>query len=156
MGRDMRVTLVTETYFPQVNGVSRTLGELVRFLRDSGDDVQLISPDYGGATHNEHVHPVRSIVLPFYKELHLPVPPFGSVHRAIESFQPDMIHLATEATLGWSVLRRALSRRQAVVSSFHTNFDQYSQHYKVGWAHAVICAICDGFIITPSRHMHRR
>ena len=49
-----------------------------------------------------------------------------------------MIHIATEATLGWSVLRRALRRRLAVVSSFHTNFDQYSRHYRVGWARAAI------------------
>ena len=43
----MRVSLVTETYFPQVNGVSRTLGELVRHLTEQGDQVQLIHPDYG-------------------------------------------------------------------------------------------------------------
>ena len=30
----MRITIVTETYFPQVNGVSRTLGELVRHLNE--------------------------------------------------------------------------------------------------------------------------
>ena len=134
----MRVTLVTETYFPQVNGVSRTLGELVRFLRESGDQVQLIYPDYGAAVNREQVHTVRSIVLPFYRELRFPLPPFGRVHRAIEFFQPDVIHIATEATLGWSVLRRALRRRLAVVSSFHTNFDQYSGHYGVGWARALI------------------
>jgi glycosyltransferase involved in cell wall biosynthesis len=134
----MRVTLVTETYFPQVNGVSRTLGELVRFLADSGDSIQLVVPDYGVGIDREHVHPVRSVILPFYKEVRLPLPPFGSVHRAIESFQPDIIHIATEATLGLSVLRRALKRRIPVVSSFHTNFDQYSQHYKVGWARSVI------------------
>ena len=134
----MRVTLVTETYFPQVNGVSRTLGELVRFLRENGDEVQLIYPDYGAAVDREHVQKVRSIVLPFYREIRLPLPPFGHVHRAIESFQPDVIHIATEATLGWSVLRRALRRRLAIVSSFHTNFDQYSGHYGVGWARAMI------------------
>jgi glycosyltransferase involved in cell wall biosynthesis len=134
----MRVTLVTETYFPQVNGVSRTLSELVRFLRENGDDVQLIYPDYGSAVDGDNVELVRSIVLPFYKELHLPFPPFGRVHRAIDSFRPDVIHIATEATLGWSVLCRALRRRLAVVSSFHTNFDQYSLHYGVGWARAAI------------------
>ena len=79
----MRVTLVTETYFPQVNGVSRTLSELVRFLRDNGDDVQLIYPDYGMGMDvgmdGDHVYAVRSIVLPFYKELHLPLPPFATV-----------------------------------------------------------------------------
>jgi glycosyltransferase involved in cell wall biosynthesis len=134
----MRVTLVTETYYPQVNGVSRTLGELVRFLRECGDDVQLIHPDYGTDVDRERVHTVRSMVLPFYKELHLPRPPFRSVHRAIDSFAPDVIHIATEATLGWSVLRRAMRRRVTLVSSFHTNFDQYSRHYRVGWAKAAI------------------
>jgi glycosyltransferase involved in cell wall biosynthesis len=134
----MRVTLVTETYFPQVNGVSRTLGELVRFLRKNGDEVQLIYPDYGEPLDREQVQTVRSIVLPFYREIRLPLPPFGHVHRAIQSFQPDVIHIATEATLGWSVLRRASSRRLPVVSSFHTNFDQYSGHYGVGWARAII------------------
>ena len=105
----MRITIVTETYFPQVNGVSRTLGELVRHLTDRGDTVQLIHPDYGEAIEGSgHAHAVRSIVLPFYKELFLPLPPFGGVRRAIELFQPDLMHIATEATLGLTALRFAL------------------------------------------------
>jgi glycosyltransferase involved in cell wall biosynthesis len=134
----MRVTLVTETFFPQVNGVSRTLRELARCLRESGDEVQLICPDYGTKVDQLNVFPVPSIVLPFYKELHLPRPPFGRVHRAVAAFRPDIMHIATEATLGWSLLRYALSRRLPVVSSFHTNFDQYSGHYGVGWAKGLI------------------
>jgi glycosyltransferase involved in cell wall biosynthesis len=134
----MRITIVTETYFPQVNGVSRTLGELVRFLRENGDQVQLIYPDYGETVVDEQVHTVRSFALPFYKEIHLPLPPFGSVHRAIDAFRPDIVHIATEAILGWRILRFALRRRLAVVSSFHTNFDQYSGHYQVGWARGLI------------------
>ncbi|HZW33785.1 MAG TPA: glycosyltransferase family 1 protein [Isosphaeraceae bacterium] len=135
----MRVTIVTETYFPQVNGVSRTLGELVRHLTESGDQVQLIHPDYGPAAgHDARAHRVRSAILPFYKELYLPLPPFGSVHRAIASFAPELIHIATEATLGLSVLRFAMRKRLPVVSSFHTNFDQYSTHYRVGWARGAI------------------
>ena len=134
----MRVTLVTETYFPQVNGVSRTLRELARCLRESGDEVQLICPDYGTVVDQQNVCPVPSIVLPFYKELHLPRPPFGRVHRAVAAFGPDIIHIATEATLGWSLLRYGLKHSLPVVSSFHTNFDQYSGHYGVGWAKGLI------------------
>jgi glycosyltransferase involved in cell wall biosynthesis len=134
----MRVTLVTETYFPQVNGVSRTLGELARFLNESGDCVQLICPDYGQAVDHDQVHAVPSIVLPFYKELYLPRPPFRPVHRAIDSFRPDIVHIATEATLGLSILRFAMRRAFPVVSSFHTNFDQYSRHYRLGWAKGLI------------------
>jgi glycosyltransferase involved in cell wall biosynthesis len=135
----MRITIVTETYFPQVNGVSRTLGELVRHLTGRGDAVQLIHPDYGEAIEGGgHSHAVRSVVLPFYKELYLPLPPFGGVRRAIEAFNPDLVHIATEATLGLDALRFAMRRRLRTVSSFHTNFDQYTQHYRVGWARGVI------------------
>jgi glycosyltransferase involved in cell wall biosynthesis len=134
----MRVTLVTETYLPQVNGVSRTLGELVRYLKDRGDRVQLIHPDYGEAVDGDQTRTVRSVVLPFYKELFLPLPPFGAVYSAIDAFRPDILHIATEATLGLGILRFALKRRLAVVSSFHTNFDQYSGHYRVGWARGAI------------------
>ncbi len=138
----MRVTIVTETYAPQVNGVSRTLGHLVRYLTDSGDAVQVIHPDYGEregpGDGRVVVHRVRSVALPFYKELHLPLPPFGKARRALDEFGPDLVHIATEATLGLRVLRHALKRGIPTVSSFHTNFDQYSAHYRVGWANGMI------------------
>ncbi len=133
----MRVTIVTETYFPQVNGVSRTLGELVRVLTDRGDEVQLIHPDYGAKADPRAVA-VRAFRVPFYRELHLPLPPFNRVREAIDQFRPDLVHIATEATLGLAVLRHAIRRQYPVVSSFHTNFDQYSRHYYVGWARSII------------------
>lgn len=134
----MRLTLVTETYSPQVNGVSRTLGELARHMTARGDAVQVVHPDYGEPPTEAEECLVRSLTVPFYRELHLPVPPFGAVHRAVDRFRPDLVHVATEAMLGWSVLRRSLRRGIPVVSSFHTNFDQYSGHYRVGWARGTI------------------
>jgi glycosyltransferase involved in cell wall biosynthesis len=134
----MRVCLVTETYFPQVNGVSRTLGQLVRTLRARGDHVRLIHPDYGQPADDPSTRLVRSFSLPFYKELHLPLPPFRSTLRAIDEFEPDIVHIATEATLGLAVLRHVTRRGFATVSSFHTNFDQYSAHYRVGFARGII------------------
>ena len=134
----MRVSVITETYFPQVNGVSRTLGELVRHLTERGDLVQLIHPNYGEPAGRPDVHLVRSVNVPFYKELYLPLPPFGSVRRAIDMFRPDVVHIATEATLGLTVLRHVLRRKMVTVSSFHTNFDQYSRHYRIGWANGTI------------------
>ena len=129
----MRLSIVTETYFPQVNGVSRTLGQLARRLRELGDEVQVISPDYGEPPIDDRHVLVRSIRMPFYRELRLPMPPFGKVRRAIDEFQPDLIHVATEFTLGRAALHHALKRRFPVVSSFHTNFDQYFGHYGGGW-----------------------
>lgn len=134
----MRVSLVSETYFPQVNGVSRTLGHLVRVLTERGDQVQLVTPDYGDMPVDEHHRMVRSVNLPFYRELYLPLPPFGAVRKSIDGFGPDLVHLATEATLGLHVLRHALKKGYPTVSSFHTNFDQYTEHYRLGWARGTI------------------
>jgi len=36
------------------------------------------------------------------------------------------------------VLRHVLRRKMVTVSSFHTNFDQYSRHYRIGWANGTI------------------
>jgi glycosyltransferase involved in cell wall biosynthesis len=137
----MRITLVTETFAPQVNGVSRTLGQLVRALRDAGDAVQVVHPDYHDAAAGldgvEHV-PVRSVRPPFYRDLHLPLPPFRRARRAVDAFRPDLVHVATEATLGLALLRHARRREYPVVSSFHTNFDQYAAHYGVGFLNALV------------------
>ena len=133
----MRVTLVTETFAPQVNGVSRTLGQLVAYLESVGDTVQVVHPDYGPGAAGRDRWQVKSAPLPFYREVSVPLPPFGPVLRAIDAFQPDLIHVATEITLGWTVLRHALKRQIPIVSSFHTNFDQYCDHYHLGWARGV-------------------
>ncbi len=129
----MRLTLVTETFAPQVNGVSRTLGQLVNHLEQAGDSVQVIHPDYGQPERPDH-QVVASWPFPFYREVRVPVPPFGPSLRAIDAFRPDLIHVATEATLGWVALRHGRRRGLPVVSSFHTNFDQYCDHYRLGWA----------------------
>ena len=135
----MRVSLVTETYFPQVNGVSRTLGELVRHLTERGDAVQLIHPDYGQASRGApESHAVRSVVLPFYKELFLPLPPFGGVRRAIDVFRPDLVHIATEATLGLSVLRFALRRAAQRRLELPHELRPVQSALPVGWARGTI------------------
>jgi glycosyltransferase involved in cell wall biosynthesis len=83
-------------------------------------------------------HVVPSIRIPFYRELRLPLPPFFRTRRVIERFQPDLVHIATEAALGLAILRFTRKRRIPTVSSFHTNFDQYASHYQIGWATGTI------------------
>lgn len=135
----MRLTLVTETYFPQLNGVSRTLGQLVRVLLDSGDEVQIIHPNYGDAPAEGASHElVRALRVPFYPEVRLPLPPFAKAKRALDRFGPDLVHIATEATLGLALLDHSLKRGIPAVSSFHTHFDQYTHHYGVGWSRGLI------------------
>lgn len=133
MTRNLRISLVSETYFPQVNGVSRTLDRLVRYCSEQGDRLQLLIPSYN---ENSAQLPCQveknewqSIALPFYKEVVLPMVTVGMIESSLKSFCPDLVHIATEGPLGWAALRAAKRLKLPVVSSYHTNFPQYLRTY---------------------------
>jgi glycosyltransferase involved in cell wall biosynthesis len=46
--------------------------------------------------------------------------------------RPDIVHVATEGPLGWSAVAAARKLHLPVTSSFHTNFQSYTQHYGFG------------------------
>jgi glycosyltransferase involved in cell wall biosynthesis len=137
MSAPLRISLVTETYFPQVNGVSRTLDRLVRHCAEQGDRLQLLLPRYpqGAAALPGGVesHAWRSVPLPFYPEVRLPLVTPAGVTQALAGFRPDLVHIATEGPLGRSALRGCRRLGIPTVSSYHTNFAEYLRLYHLGW-----------------------
>lgn len=131
----LRIALVTETWFPQVNGVSRSLEKLVESLVGCGDTVRLFIPRYPESCLPSGVSATtfRSMPLPFYPEVLLPFVTPATVAWELAGFRPDVVHIATEGPLGQSALRAALRLRLPVVSSYHTSFAQYLRLYGAGW-----------------------
>lgn len=132
----MRIALVTETYFPEVNGVALTLERLVSGLLGKGDAVQLVRPRQPGSEGSSADRDdilVRGLSIPCYPALQLGVFSRGRLLRAWRRDRPDIVHVATEGPLGWSAVSAARRLRIPLVSSYHTNFDQYGAHYGVGW-----------------------
>ncbi len=135
MIRPMRIAIVSETWLPQINGVSRTLNQLAHYLAACGDQLLLLTPRY----RQELTLPAGSeaecfpaLPLPFYPEVLLPVvTPLRLRHR-LAAFVPDLVHIATEGPLGWAALRAARRLGLPVVSSYHTNFAQYLASYRLG------------------------
>jgi glycosyltransferase involved in cell wall biosynthesis len=125
----MRLTVVSETFFPQVNGVSRAVARLVEHARQRGHAAQVVIPRYPGVPREADAVTVGSLGLPGYPEIRLASPWSRRALARIAAFRPDLIHLVTEGPLGWAVLRFARRHRIPVVSSFHTRFDLYSRHY---------------------------
>jgi glycosyltransferase involved in cell wall biosynthesis len=132
----LRVTLVSETYMPQINGVSRTLERLVDHCVQRGDLVQLMVPRYEEAKADREGIVRRSWRgwrLPFYREVILPLVTPRRLRREIAGFSPDLVHIATEGPLGVAALRACRQLGLPVVSSYHTNFPQYLASYRLGW-----------------------
>jgi phosphatidylinositol alpha 1,6-mannosyltransferase len=131
----MRVALFTDTFLPQVNGVSRTLASLVEHLATSGHEVALVSPRVGDSKAKGPVfhHQIAGTPVPVYPELLITRHLDRAGRRLLEAFDPEVVHCATESTVGWSGRRWALRSRRPLVTSFHTNFPEYAAGYGLGF-----------------------
>lgn len=110
----MRILIVSDAWFPQINGVVRTLSTVAELLRMGGDVVEVVGPDR-----------FRSIPMPGYAEISLAVVPGRRLRAIVDAFAPEAIHIATEGPLGWAM--RALCRRRGwpFTTAFHTRFPEY-------------------------------
>ena len=110
----MRILLATDAWPPQVNGVVRTLKQLVPELEKLGHAVTVLSPDL-----------FPGIPCPFYPEIRLALGAGRRVGPMIEAAQPDAIHIVTEGPLGFAARRWCLAHRRAFTTAFHTRFPEY-------------------------------
>ena len=138
MAQRLTISLVTETYPPEINGVAMTLGRLVAGLQQRGHRLHLVRPRQAGEAGTEISSATVPVLLagglrlPLYPELQFGVPAGGRLRQAWQALRPDVIYIATEGPLGWSALRTARALGIPVVSGFHTNFHSYSRHYHLG------------------------
>ena len=108
------IAIVTDAWFPQVNGVVRTLSTTCDILRGWDHDVTVISPDQ-----------YRSIPAPSYPEIRLALTPPGAVGRELAKIAPEAVHIATEGPLGFAARRYCLSRKVPFTTAYHTQFPDY-------------------------------
>lgn len=133
----LRIAVVTETFPPEVNGVAMTLGKIVDGLLKRGHAVQVVRPRQSGDGTNALRAGLdevlsRGLPLPAYDELRFGLPAKGRLLKLWSANRPDVVHVVTEGPLGWSAVAAARKLQLPITSSFHTNFQTYSQHYGVG------------------------
>lgn len=141
----LRITIVTETYPPEVNGVAMTVGRLVDGLLRRGHRVQLIRPRQHRLDQPSRGGPltevlVQGVPIPRYSGLLLGLPARRKLAKLWQEQAPDIVHVVTEGPLGASAIDAARQLRLPVTSGFHTNFHCYSNHYGLGWLNRPIAA----------------
>lgn len=127
--RGLRVALFTDTFAPQVNGVSRTLDRLVTALEARGGAVHVETVRAPDATPDVRVH--RSASVPFwaYPELRIGAPAAAAVQARLARFRPTLVHATTPFGVGLAGRRAALTWEVPLVTSYHTSFAAYLAHY---------------------------
>ncbi len=142
-GQLMIITIVTETYWPDVNGVAMTLRRLVTGLATSGHYIQLVCPGHRERSvtdipDNVYYQPVKGLPVPAYSDANMGLPAPRQLNRLWRSMRPDVVYVATEGPLGWSAVQEAGKLGIPLVSGFHTNFHTYSRHYRIGFMEKAI------------------
>ena len=125
----MRVLMVSDVYFPRVNGVSTSIETFRRTLAEQGVEVRLVVPRYGDESQEGGVVRVAGRPVPGDREDRLVS--WGAMHRAVlESARDcDLIHIQTPFVAHYAGLKAARTLGLPVIATYHTLFEEYLQHY---------------------------
>ena len=132
----LRIALVTETWPPEINGVSHSVAQLVKALRQTGHVVQLIRPrqDTDSVRSQNHQEVLtRAFRIPRYPSLQGGWPAYWQVYTAFKRIQPDVVHIVTEGPLGLAALLAAQPLKLPISSGFHSPFHEFSNHFGMKW-----------------------
>ncbi len=112
--RLLRITLVSDAWPPQVNGIVTTLVHLREALTRLGHAVQVIAPDR-----------FRTWPCPGYPDVGLAFCCGPHLRPLINRFEPEAIHLMTEGPVGFAARRYCRQFAIPYTSSFHSYFPEY-------------------------------
>jgi len=127
----MRVAIVTESFLPQVNGVTNTVRHTVDRLLETGHEPLVIAPGPGpGGYRNVDVVRVRSMGVPGYRSFPLGLPD-AVVERTLAGFHPDVVHLASPIMLGAVGLRASRRLGVPTVAVYQTDIAGFARQYGI-------------------------
>ncbi|MEV3901811.1 glycosyltransferase family 1 protein [Mycobacterium sp. NPDC050551] len=134
----MRVAIVAESFLPNVNGVTNSVLRVVEHLRRTGHEVLIIAPDTprgeppADRVHDGvRVHRVPSRMFPKINSLPLGMPR-PRIVQVLRGFDPDVVHLASPALLGWGGVHAARYLGVPTVAVFQTDVAGFAESYGVG------------------------
>jgi glycosyltransferase involved in cell wall biosynthesis len=136
-----RILLATESFGP-VNGVSRTTLNLVTYLRENGAQVAVVAPEISLSTgprvtsttdDNGQIEVrLQGYPLPYNPELSVVYPVrLSTLYARTFKSRPDLIYLASPASLGFQVLFQLRQQQRAsrppVLLNFQTDLSGYCE-----------------------------
>lgn len=114
-----KLLIVTDAWFPQVNGVVTVFDRISTLLRERGIEVSIVHPEMFK----------RAFPLPMYPEVPMVLLPGHTMREIFQREKPDFVHIATEWTLGLSARWLCIRNGIPFTTSYHTNFPLYAAHY---------------------------
>ena len=136
----MRVAVVTESFLPQVNGVTNSVLRVLETLREANHEALVIAPDGEGVPKEFAGHRVKTIPsIPIQSLLPVGMPvgiPTRRLEHLIDGFAPDIFHLASPLMLGSFSAKIAKKFEIPTLSVYQTDLAGFARHYGFDIAHS--------------------
>jgi len=127
----MRVLMISDVYFPRVNGVSTSIRTFRGALREQGVETTLVAPHYPQQTApGDPVIRVDARYLPFDPEDRLMR--YRQLRRTLRQLDPesyDLIHIQTPFAAHYAGVAAGRRYRKPLVTTYHTLFAEYIHCY---------------------------
>jgi phosphatidylinositol alpha 1,6-mannosyltransferase len=133
----VRVAIVAESFLPNVNGVSNSVLRILEHLRRTGHEALVIAPDNPSGQPRAdrihdgiRVHRVPSRMFPKVTTLPLGVPT-PRMLSVLRGFDPDVMHLASPALLGYGGVKAARRLGVPTVAVYQTDVPGFAASYGI-------------------------
>ena len=128
-GASLRALMVSDVYFPRVNGVSTSIETFRRVLAPAGVEVRLVVPRYGDEADQAGIVRIGARRVPRDPEDRLlPWRPTRDAALA-EAAECDLVHIQTPFVAHYAGLQAARRLGRPVLATYHTFFEEYLYHY---------------------------
>lgn len=118
----LRVAIVTESFLPQVNGVTNSVCRIAEHLAARGHQALIIAPGTGPVHYAGFpVLRLPAMPLPGYRSFSMGLPTRRLLTAALRAFAPDVVHLASPAILGNAAVEVARRWALPTVAVFQTD-----------------------------------
>jgi len=153
----MRVGILTNSYPPNLNGVSVAVVNLEKALIKAGVEVFIATPRIPGVKYPSHVLPIKSAPLPSTISPDLRFP-YNYIRQCIKFFQTnqiDILHSQDTMVGGLEAITIAARLKIPAVHTYHTFIEEYDYFKFPGYKQFIRFfgqIVCDGHnaIIAPS------
>ena len=130
----MKILLISDVYFPRVNGVSTSIKTFTEQLQMLGHSVHLIVPDYGQDAHvaDDEAWITRVSARSIYFDPEDKLMKYGEILRLLPMLKTkkfDLIHIHTPFVAHYAGLKLGKLLQLPVVETYHTFFEDYLHHY---------------------------
>lgn len=128
-GDRLRVLVVAESFLPQVNGVTNSVRRVLEHLAAEGHDAELVAPTGPDVYVGFPVTRARGTNLWFYRDFRLGLETRRRLRGVMARFRPDVVHVASPATLGFQAVRVANELGIPTVAIYQTDLVGFAERY---------------------------